>query len=133
MGEIASLLLILGGGYLIFRRHISWQIPVAGLVGAALTAYLMAPDTVSVYYYTGAHLLNGGFLLVLLYIVSDRASAPMHGRAGLLYGAIFGALTMYLRHTTNGDCSLIAALIVSVLARPMDFLLAPVPFGGRRR
>ena len=133
MGEIASLLLLLGGCYLIFRRHISWQIPVAGLVGGALVAYLFAPDTISIYYYVGAELLSGGFLLVLLFVLSDRMSAPINGKAGLFYGLLFGVLAMYIRHKTNLDGSLIAALILSVLARPMDYLLAPVPFGGRRR
>lgn len=133
MGEIASLLLLLGGGYLICRRQMSWQIPIAGLVGAALTAYILAPDTVSIYYYVGAHLFSGGFLLVLIYIVSDRASAPLNGKAGLLYGALFGVLAIYLRHKTDLDGSLIAALILSILARPLDRMLAPLPFGGRQR
>lgn len=133
MGEIASLLLLLGAGYLLCRRQMGWQIPLAGAVGAALTAYLLAPDTISVYYYVGAHLLSGGFLLVLLYIVADRTSAPLNGRAGLLYGALFGVLAMFIRHKTGLDGSLIAALILSVLSRPLDRLLAPLPFGGRRR
>lgn len=131
MGEIASLLLLLGGLYLLCRRQMSWQIPLAGVAGGALTAYLLAPDTISVYYYVGAQLFSGGFLLVLLYVVGDRMSAPFNGKAGLLYGALFGVLTMYIRHKTQMDGSLIAALILSVIARPMDRLLAPLPFGGR--
>ncbi len=133
MGEIASLLLILGGAYLICRRQMGWQIPVAGIVGAGLTAYILAPDTVSVYYYVGAHLLSGGFLLVLLFIVSDRMSAPLNSKAGLVYGAIFGVLAIYIRHKTQMDGSLIAALILSLLARPLDRMLAPLPFGGRQK
>ena len=133
MGEIASLLLLLGCRYLILRRHISWQIPVAGLVGGALTAYLLAPDTISIYYFIGAELLSGGFLLVLFFVLSDRMSAPIYGKAGLFYGLLYGMLTMYIRHKTNLDGSLIAALILSVLARPLDYFMAPLPFGGRRR
>ncbi|MBQ7325192.1 MAG: RnfABCDGE type electron transport complex subunit D [Clostridia bacterium] len=131
MGEIASLLLLLGAGYLMIRRRMSWQIPVAGIVGGALVSYILAPDTVSIYYYVGAHLLSGGFLLVLLFIVSDRTCAPIGGNAGLLYGALFGVLAIYIRHKTNLDGSLIAALILSLLARPLDRLLSPQPFGGR--
>ena len=133
MGEIASLLLLLGAGYLMFRRRMSWQIPVAGIVGGALVSYILAPDTVSIYYYVGAHLLSGGFLLVLLFIVSDRTCAPIGGNAGLLYGALFGALAIFIRHKTDLDGSLIAALILSLFARPMDLLLSPQPFGGRLR
>ncbi len=133
MGEIASLLILLGGAYLLLRRQMSWQIPVAGAVAAALTAYVTAPDTMSVYYYMGAHLLSGSFLLVLIYLTADRASAPLNGRAGLAYGALFGVLTILIRHWTGLDGSLPALLLCSPLARPLDWLLAPLPFGGRRK
>ncbi len=133
MGEIASLLLILGGAYLLSRKQMDWRIPVAAVVGAGVVAYFTAPDTMSVYYYMGAQIFSGGFMLALLYIVSDRASAPLTARAGLLYGALYGVLTILLRQYTDFDGALPAALSVSLLARPIDHLLAPLPFGGRRR
>lgn len=132
MGEIASLLLILGGAYLLVRRQMGWQIPLAATVAAGLCAYVTAPDTMSVFYYMGAQLFSGGFVLVLLFIVADRSSAPMTGRAGLVYGALFGVLVILLRHYTDWDGSLPAALLCSLLAKPLDHWLAPLPFGGRR-
>ncbi len=133
MGEMASLLILLGGAYLIYRRQIGWRIPLAGIVAAALTAYITAPDTMSVYYYAGAQLLSGSFLLVLVFVTSDRISAPITSRAELVCGALFGVLTILLRNETGLDGALPAALICSLLARPLDRLLAPLPFGGRRK
>ncbi|MBQ8381778.1 MAG: RnfABCDGE type electron transport complex subunit D [Clostridia bacterium] len=133
MGEIASLLLLLGGAYLLFRRQIGWQIPLAGIVAAALAAYVTAPDTMSVFYYMGAHLFSGSFLLVLIFVTADRTAAPITGRAGLVCGALFGVLVILFRTYTGLDGSLPAALICSFLARPLDYLLAPLPFGGRRK
>lgn len=133
MGEMASLLILLGGAYLLFRRQMSWQIPVAGAVAAAVTACVIAPDTMSVYYFMGAQLFSGAFLLVLIFLASDRTSAPMNGRAGLIYGALYGVLTILLRKYLGMDGALPALLICSILARPLDRLLAPLPFGGRRR
>ncbi len=133
MGELPSLLLLLGGGYLLFCRQIGWQIPLAGGVAAAVTAYVVAPDTMSVYYFVGAHLLSGSFLLVLLFIVADRSSAPITGRAGLVCGGLYGLLTVYLRHKFSLDGALPAALFCSLIARPLDHLMAPLPFGGRRK
>ncbi|MBQ7354156.1 MAG: RnfABCDGE type electron transport complex subunit D [Clostridia bacterium] len=132
MGEIASLLLLLGGVYLLYRRQIGWRIPLAGIVAAALTAYITAPDTMSVYYYAGAQLLSGSFLLVLIFITADRTAAPITARAELVCGALFGLLTILLRNQTGLDGSLPAALICSLLSRPLDRMLAPLPFGGRR-
>lgn len=133
IGEIASLFILLAAAYLIYRKHIGWQVPLAWLAGGALTAYLTAPDTMSVYYYTGAQLLTGGFLLVGCLIVSNRITAPITPSAGLVVGALGGILTILFRQTLNVDGALLAALIVSLIARPLDRLLAPIPFGGRRK
>ena len=132
MGEIASLLILLGGAYLCVRRQMGWQIPVSAIASAGILAYLTAPDTMSVFYYMGAQLFSGGFLLVLVFIVSDRASAPMSHRAGLLYGALYGVLVILIRSYTDLDGSLPAALICSPAARLLDQWMAPLPFGGRR-
>lgn len=133
IGEVASLLLLLAAAYLIFRGQISWQLPIAWLVGGALVAYLTAPETMSVYYYTGAQLLTGSFILVGCLILPFRTTAPMTAQAGLLVGFAGGALTILFRNALGVDGSLLAALLVSLPARPLDRLLAPAPFGGRRK
>lgn len=132
MGEVASLLLLLGGGYLLLRRSVQWQIPLAGLAGAAITAYVMAPDTMSVYYFMGAHLFSGSFLLVLIYFAADRTSAPISAKAGLVYGALYGVLTILFRMQFGIDGALPAILLTSVFSYPLDRFLTPIPFGGRR-
>ena len=132
MGEIASLLLLLGGAYLVLRHRMGWQIPLAAMSSAGILAYLTAPDTMSVFYYMGAQLFSGAFLLVLLFILSDRATAPMSHRAGLLYGALYGVLVILFRTYTDLDGSLPAALICSAMSRALDQWMAPLPFGGRR-
>lgn len=132
MGEVASILILLGGLYLLVRRHICWQIPLAGLFSAALTAYVLAPDTMSVFYFVGAHLFSGSFLLVLIYFACDRTSAPITSRAGYLYGALFGVLTILLRCEFGIDGSLPAMLVTSIFSYPLDRILTPLPFGGRR-
>ena len=132
MGDVASLLILLAGAYLILRGYIRWQIPLAGIGAAAVMAYLMAPDTMSVYYFVGAHLFSGSFLLVLIYFASDRTSAPMSPRAGLVYGLLFGVLTIFFRDRYGIDGALPAMLITSVFSSPLDRILTPLPFGGRR-
>lgn len=132
MGEVASILLLLSGGYLLLRRHIHWQIPVLGIASAAITAYLLAPDTMSVYYYVGAHLFSGSFLLVLIYFASDRTSAPICPKAGMAYGILFGVLTILFRTEFGIDGALPAMLVTSVFSYPLDRLFTPMPFGGRR-
>lgn len=133
VGEIATLLILLAAAYLIFRKHISWHFPLAWIVGGALTAYLTAPETMSAYYYAGAQLFTGGFMLVGCLIAAHRSTAPITAKAGLLLGLIGGVLTILFRKWLGVDGALLAALIVSLPARPLDRWLAPMPFGGRKR
>ena len=131
MGDVASLLIIVSAIYLMGRGYIHWQIPLAGIVSAGAVAYFMAPDTMSVFYYVGAHLLSGSFLLVLIYFAADRTSAPMSPKAGLVYGALYGAITILLRMNYGIDGTLPAMLITSVFSYFLDRYLSPLPFGGR--
>lgn len=133
IGEGAVLLILLAAGYLVYRKQISWHIPIAWIVGGALAAYLTAPETMPFYVYMGAQLFTGGFMLVGCLILPHRTTAPVTPRAGLVIGAIGGALTILLRGWLGVDGALLAALLCSLPARPLDRLLAPVPFGGRKK
>lgn len=133
IGEIASLLIILAAVYLMFRKQISWHIPVAWIFGGAIAAYLTAPETMSVYFYLGAQLLTGSFMLVGCLIAPSRTTAPVTMRAGLIVGFVGGVLAMLFRKWLGIDGALLAALICSLPARPLDRLLAPLPFGGRKK
>lgn len=131
MGDVASLLIVVALLYLLWRGHVHWQIPLAGIFSATVVAYLMAPDTMSVYYFIGAHLFSGSFLLVLVYFASDRTSAPMSPKAGLIYGAMYGAITILFRMNFGIDGALPAMLLTSVFSYLLDRYLSPLPFGGR--
>lgn len=133
IGEIVVLLIVLAAFYLIYRKQIGWHIPVAWLLGGAVVAYLTAPGTISEYYYVAAQLFTGGFMLVGCLIVPHRTTAPITARAGLVIGALGGALTILFRNLLGVDGALLAALICSLPARPLDRLLAPLPFGGRKK
>lgn len=131
IGEIGALLILLAAGYLIVRNQIGWHLPLAWLVGGALTAYLTAPETMSVYYYVIAQLCTGGFLLVGCLIAPNRMTSPTTPRAAMAVGLLGGVLTILFRKWLGVDGALLAALICSLPARPLDRLLAPFPFGGR--
>lgn len=133
IGEVASLLILLAAAYLIIRKQISWHLPLAWLIGGALVAYMTAPETMSVYYYTGAQLLTGGFILVGCLIAPSRTTAPVTMRAGLIVGFAGGALTILFRDWLGVDGAVLAGLLVSLPARSLDRLLAPLPFGGRKK
>ncbi len=101
LGEVAALLLILGGCYLLYRKVISWHIPVAVLGSMAILAALYG--VVSGYNIVGSgefalfHLVAGGALLGAIYMATDYATSPMTHKGMLIYGVGIGLITMCIR------------------------------------
>ena len=85
LGEIASLALILGGLYLLWRKVITWHIPVAVLGTMALFALCVALG------------IGGGALLGAIFMATDYSTSPMTHKGMLLYGVGIGLLTMIIR------------------------------------
>ena len=100
MGEIASLALILGGLYLLWRRVISWHIPVAVLGTMALFALCVALGIgggALCYELPLFHILAGGALLGAIFMATDYSTSPMTHKGMLIYGVGIGLLTMIIR------------------------------------
>jgi electron transport complex protein RnfD len=99
MGEIGALALILGGIYLLWRRVISWHIPVAVLGTMALFGICVAiPEGgATLWQLPLFHLLAGGALLGAIFMATDYSTSPMTHKGMIIYGIGIGIITMVIR------------------------------------
>ncbi len=99
MGEIGALALILGGIYLLWRRVISWHIPVTVLGTMALFGLCVAiPEGGAMLWQMPLfHLLAGGALLGAIFMATDYSTSPMTHKGMIIYGVGIGLLTMIIR------------------------------------
>lgn len=101
LGEVASLALILGFGYLLFKKVITWHIPVSILGTMALfacaAALLKEGFTPLTYQFTLFHLLAGGALLGSIFMATDYVTSPMTPKGMIIYGIGIGVITMCIR------------------------------------
>ena len=100
LGEIASLALIVGGLYMLWRKVITWHIPVAVLGSMALFAAVVAfmKGGSSLFYELPAfHLMAGGALLGAIFMATDYVTSPMTHKGMLIYGVGIGVITMIIR------------------------------------
>ena len=99
MGEIGALALILGGIYLLWRRVISWHIPVAVLGTMALFGVCVAiPEGgATLWQLPLFHLLAGGALLGAIFMATDYSTSPMTHKGMIIYGVGIGLITMVIR------------------------------------
>ncbi len=90
MGEVSALALIAGGLYLIWRKHISWRIPVS-MIGTVFVLTLVLGK------YPVHQVLSGGLLLAAFFMATDWVTAPVTNNGRLIFGAAIGVLIVLFR------------------------------------
>ncbi|MDD4227325.1 MAG: RnfABCDGE type electron transport complex subunit D [Mariniphaga sp.] len=97
LGEISALLLILGGLFLIYKKVITWHIPVSVIGTVALVAgafWLTDPQS---YIQPVYHVLTGGIMLGAIFMATDMVTSPMTPKGQIIYGVGIGVITISIR------------------------------------
>ena len=96
-GEVSALALLIGMLYMMFRKIISWHIPVS-ILGTVFIftgiLWLVNPDRFADPVF---HLLTGGLMLGAIYMATDYVTSPMTGKGMLIYGVGIGTVTVLIR------------------------------------
>ena len=99
-GEIGALALLCGGLYMLWRRVITWHIPVAVLGSMAVFAFIVALTQgggALMYELPAFHLLAGGAMLGAIFMATDYVTSPMTAKGMLIYGVGIGVITKIIR------------------------------------
>jgi H+/Na+-translocating ferredoxin:NAD+ oxidoreductase subunit D len=97
IGEVSVLALLIGGLFLLYKRYITWHIPISFLGTAAVLAWAFGGKGGV---FTGdplIHLMSGGMMLGALFMATDYVTSPSMRKAQLIFGAGCGAITMLIR------------------------------------
>lgn len=98
IGEISAGLLLLGGLYLIWKKIITWHIPVSVLLSVAVFSGIMWLIDPAQYADPVFHLITGGLMLGAFYMATDLVTSPMSPKGQIVFGIGIGALTMMIRY-----------------------------------
>lgn len=132
IGELSALLLIAGGLYLLWRKVITWHIPVAFLGTVALLTFFLPPMEVpSINEYMLAELCSGGLMLGAIFMATDYATSPVTPNGRLIFGVGCGALTVFIRYFGGYQEGVsFAILIMNTLVWYLDKFTKPKRFGA---
>jgi electron transport complex protein RnfD len=132
--EWLSMWFFLGGIWLLYRRVISWHIPLAMLGSLLAMALLFQWIGPASYPSALLHLVSGGTMLGAFFIATDPVTAAATPRGRLLYGAGIGCLT-YIIRTWGGypDGVAFAVLLMNMAVPTIDYYTQPRVFGQNRR
>jgi len=130
MGEIAALALILGGLYMIWRKIITWHIPVTILLTVAVfTGILWAADPMK-YPDPLFHLLTGGLMLGAIFMATDYVTSPMTVKGKVIYGIGIGVITVLIRNWgAYPEGVSFAILIMNAFVPLLNMYIKPKRFG----
>ena len=92
IGETCILALLLGFGYLLIRKVISWQIPVIFMGTVFVLSLLFGGFNTALY-----ELLSGGLVLGAVFMATDYATTPITMRAKMLFALGCGIITFVIR------------------------------------
>ena len=96
-GEVSALALLIGMFYLMYKKIISWHIPLS-ILGTVFVfsgiLWLANPDRFADPLF---HLLSGGLMLGAIYMATDYVTSPMTQKGMIIYGIGIGIVTVLIR------------------------------------
>lgn len=132
VGETSALALLLGGAYLLWRKVISWQTPVAFIGSVAVISAILHAVSPATQMPPQFHLLTGGLLIASIFMATDMVTSPITGAGQLVFGLCCGGLTMLIRAVPSGDYPegvSFAILIMNAFVPLINRFTRKVPFG----
>ena len=132
LGETCSVLILLGGLYLIARNMMNWRIPAGIFIAVILLSSLLHfahPER-----YPGAMFMvfSGGLMFGAMFMATDLVASPITNIGCFIYGVFIGVLVVIIRLWGGmPEGVMYAILFANALSPHIDRYIQPVPFGNR--
>jgi len=132
IGETSTILLVLGGLFLIYRKIIKWEIPVIMIGTVGILTWMFGPSGM----FTGDplfHMMAGGLIIGAFFMATDMVTVPMTIKGQIIFAVGAGILTTLIRLMggyPEGVCYSI--LLMNSVTPLIDRFTQPVKFGARR-
>lgn len=135
IGETSAVLLLFGGLFLLYKRVITWHIPVSFIGTVALVTLLLPRfGDISAWQYMQYHLYSGGLFLGAFFMATDYSTSPITPVGRILYGIGCGLITVLIRYYGGYPEGVsFAILLMNCFASYLDTKTIPKNFGGERR
>lgn len=134
VGETSTLLILLGGLFLIFTKIGSWRIMLSAVVGALVMGFIFnsvvdagwITETSKFYGLMSTefwqHLLIGGLAFGIVYMATDPVTASQTNKGKWIYGFLIGFISVLIRvfNPAYPEGVMLAILLMNVFAPTID-------------
>jgi electron transport complex protein RnfD len=97
MGEVAAFALLIGFAYLLWKKIITWHIPVSVILTVAIFTGILCTINPEKNADPMFHILTGGLLLGAIFMATDYVTSPMSKTGMIIFGIGIGLLTVIIR------------------------------------
>ncbi len=131
LGEVSAFALLLGLGYMLIRKVITWHVPVSIVLTVFVTTGLFWLADPAKYANPFFHVLTGGVLLGAVFMATDYVTSPVTHRGMVIFGIGIGVLTVMIRvFGSYPEGISFAILIMNAFVPIINRYVKPVPFGS---
>ncbi|MGL6017312.1 MAG: NADH:ubiquinone reductase (Na(+)-transporting) subunit B [Gibbsiella quercinecans] len=138
IGEVSTLMILLGGALILFTRIASWRIVAGVMVGTVAAASLFNavgsdsnPMFAMPWYW---HLVLGGFAFGMIFMATDPVSAAFTEKGKVWYGVLVGVMCVLIRvvNPAYPEGMMLAILFANLFAPLFDYLVVQANIKRRR-
>lgn len=130
VGEVSTVMVLLGGAYILYKGIASWRIVLGVFTGMVLTSMLfnaIGSDTNAMFampWYW--HLVSGGFAFGMMFMATDPVTAAFTNKGKYWYGAMIGLMVVLIRVVNPAfpEGIMLAILFANLFAPLLDYFMA---------
>lgn len=132
LGEVSAIAIVLGGLFLLFRKVITWHIPITMLSTMAFMTGIFWHINPEFYANPLIHILSGGALLGAFFMATDLVTSPMTKKGMVVFAIGIGIITVVIRlFGAYPEGVSFAILIMNAFVPLINSYFKPRRFGSR--
>ena len=129
IGEVSAIALLIGLGYMLWKKIITWHIPISIIATVFVISGLLHIVN-PIYADPLSEILCGGLMLGAIFMATDYVTSPMTHRGQLIYGISIGVLTVVIRNWGSYPEGMsFAILIMNAFTPLINTYVKPKRFG----
>lgn len=133
IGEVSAFLLILGGIYLLFKKIISYHIPVYYILTFAILTKVFGGVRSNLGLFNGevlSQIFSGGLILGAIFMATDMVTSPITKNGKIIYAIGCGFFTFLIRYFGSlPEAVSLAIILMNIITPTIDRYVIPKKFG----
>ncbi|MBU1086618.1 MAG: RnfABCDGE type electron transport complex subunit D [Candidatus Omnitrophica bacterium] len=131
IGEASVLALLIGAMYLMFKKYISWKLPLSFVATVGIFTWIFGGSSLLRGDFL-LHILSGGLILGAFYMATDYVTGPVTIQGQIIFGIGCGIITSIIRLWGGYPEGVSYSILLMNMVTPLiDRFVKPKRFGDK--